>query len=133
MKLTMGGKELKLNTLMPEAVYNDCRLGSVRGGDKAKVGSVLLDTVIIGVEIEFEGRTELKEKKMILTDRSNSDLMKFREEFLYLADENGEMDMMDLIGEKCRVNIIHNISSRGNIFANIGKIESLVENKGEEM
>lgn len=131
MKITMGGKKLELNTLTPEGTYDQSKLISLKGGDKAKIGSEFFNTLIARVEIKFEGRTEIKEKKMIITDRVDSELYNLLNEFAYLKDQDGNMDIMNLVGEKCRVSIIHNTSSRGNIFANIDKIESLVENEEE--
>ena len=133
MKLTMRGKKLKFNTLMPEGSYGDAKIVSLKEGAKAQVGSEFLNTIEFGVEIQFDGRTELKEKKMIVTDRVDSELYNLSNEFAYLQDQDGSMDIMDLVGEKCKVNIIHNVSKQGNIYANVNTIESLVKNEGEKM
>lgn len=68
---------------------------------------------------------------MIVTDRVDSELYNLSNEFAYLQDQDGSMDIMDLVGEKCKVNIIHNVSKQGNIYANVNTIESL--NEGEEI
>lgn len=131
MRITMGGEELKINTLLAERTYDDCKFLWVKNGEKAKIGSEHLNTLLFGLQIQHKGRIEEKEKKIIVTDRKNSELVQLLEEFAYLEDEEGRIDLLKFVGEKCRVSVIHNTSSRGNKFANIDKIESLVQDEEE--
>ncbi len=140
MKITLGGKKISANTLIEEgkckATFELVREG--REDEKAKIGSELLETAVFEIKVYHKGGTQKKEKKIILTDRKESELSALLEEFSYLADVDGSIDLMDLVGEECEVEIVHNESQRGNIFANIGEITSIVkedleiEDLGEE-
>lgn len=127
MKITLGGKKVSANTLLEEGRYK-ATFELVREGredEKAKIGSELLETAVLEIKVYHKGETQQKEKKIILTDRKESELSALLKEFNYLADEDGSIDLMDLVGEKCEVEIVHNTSKKGNIFANIGEITSV--------
>lgn len=126
MKITIGGKTLTTNSLLEEGTYLG-KILSLREGDKTVVGSECLNTIVFGVEIYCDEGNQTKEKKMIFTDRKNSELSNLLDEFSYLQNEEGSIDLTNLIGEECEVEIVHNISKRGNIFANIVEIRSVEE------
>ncbi len=126
MKITMDGKQLKTNTLMQEGKYRG-KIESIKEGEQTKIGSEYLNTIVFKIKVLSDGETQTKEKKMILTDQVGSELSKLLHEFDHLLSKDENIDIMVLIDQDCEVEIIHNISRKGNRFANIGLITSLTE------
>lgn len=131
MKISLGNKQLRCNSLLKEGVSFG-KIASVEEGDKVMIGTESLSTVVFDVEVQTDEGKQMKKKKMIVTDRENSELSALLEEFSYLTDEDGSINLMDLVGEECEVDIIHNTSKKGNIFANINEIRRLEEEDSEE-
>lgn len=128
MKLRLGSKTLNTPTLLEQGLFTG-KINDIYEGDKVRIRTEFLDTVIFDVTIENEGITQQKQKKMILSNKSGSELARLLASFDYLKAEDGSFDLLDLVGQECDINIVHNTSTQGNIFANIDTIRSLDSNQ----
>lgn len=124
--IKLGNSILYTDSLIDRGWYEG-EITDIRDGGEVNINSEIRNTIDIDFKLDVDGIERIKTKKYVVTDIEGSQLKELIEEFpeIMVEDENDEecIDLNQLIGKECVVEIIHNTSRKGYIFDNIGEVE----------
>lgn len=117
------GKKI-IKTKLEEGYYQ-ARIKSIKEAQDAVLqNGSRLPAIEIEYELKLNDSYLNKSKRYIATDREGSELRKLLEILLPQINFEEEVDLEELIGKRCKVEIIENISKKNNRFSNIGTVKA---------
>lgn len=118
--IRIGNRVIK--TFLKEGIYK-ARINGITEAPEVEKDGVRMPAIDIEYEIEINNSYLKKDKKYIVSSTKGSELRNLIEELIPESNFEDGVDLESLIGKKCSVKIIHNISKRGNLFENISTVK----------
>ena len=115
-------------TSLEAGIYPGVLINVEEGPEVELRGNMKKDTIKIVFEININGNKLEKSKNYIASDVKDSEIGRLIDNLIpELDEEKGGLNLEDLIGKECDIEITIDYSKRGNRFENIGQVTLRVD------